>query len=65
MKVIAEFYSISNLVIPEAWRTKVTAKENTLFKIKVKHVPFHFIVIIVPYTFFHSKRKGQKSLQVI
>lgn len=59
MKVTAEFYSINYPVIPEAWITKVTAKENTLFKIEVKHAPFHFIVIIVPYIFLHSKRKGQ------
>lgn len=65
MKATAEFYSINNLVIPEAWKTKVTAKENTLFKIRVKHAPFLFIVIIAPYISFHSKRKGQKSLQVI
>lgn len=63
MKVIAEFYSVNNVMIPEAWRTKVTAKEKTLFKIKVKHAPFLFIVIIVPYIVFLSKRRGQNSLQ--
>ena len=65
MKVIAEFYGINNLKISEAQGTKGTAERKTSFKIKAKHAPFLFMVIIVPYIFFHSKIKGQKSLQVI
>lgn len=61
MKVAAQVYSINNLVIPEAQRTKVTAEGKTSFHIKAKHASFLFIVL---YISFHSKIKGQKSLQV-